>query len=106
MNSFTEKSLNPLGEYYVYGLVDPRENKIFYIGKGKGNRVFQHEEESLKHPESDKLRLQTIKDIKDAGKEVGKIIIHCNLTENEAFAAEAALINVFEYVVPSSKPVT
>ena len=27
---------------YVYCLVDPRDRKIFYIGKGVGNRVFAH----------------------------------------------------------------
>jgi hypothetical protein len=34
-------------KYYVYCLVNPRDNKIFYIGKGKGNRVFQHAKDSL-----------------------------------------------------------
>ena len=29
--------------YYVYSLIDPRNNKPFYIGKGKGNRVCKHE---------------------------------------------------------------
>lgn len=25
-------------KYYVYCLVNPKDNKIFYIGKGKGNK--------------------------------------------------------------------
>jgi hypothetical protein len=98
MEFFSEKSLAALGEYYVYGLIDPRSDQIFYIGKGSNNRVFEHENESLKNPNSDKLKLQTIKAIKEQGLEVKKIIISYNLSENEAFAAEAALINAFNYV--------
>lgn len=98
MDKFSQKSLLSLGDFYVYGLVDPRNGKIFYIGKGTGNRVFEHERESLSCLESEKLKLKTILEIKESGYEVGKIIINCNLTENEAFAAEAALINAFNYV--------
>jgi hypothetical protein len=29
--------------YYVYALIDPRNNQPFYIGKGKENRVAMHE---------------------------------------------------------------
>lgn len=29
-------------KYYVYLLSDPQTEEIFYVGKGKGNRVFQH----------------------------------------------------------------
>lgn len=98
MDGFSEKSLLALGEFYVYGLIDPRTNQIFYIGKGAGNRVFQHEIESLDSPDSDKLKLKTISEIKALGLDVKKIIINSNLTEAEAFAAEAALINAFNYV--------
>ena len=34
-------------KYYVYCLVSTRDNRIFSIGKGKGNRVFQHAKDSL-----------------------------------------------------------
>lgn len=98
MDTFSEKSLLSLGDYYVYGLIDPRTNQIFYIGKGSGNRVFEHEKESLNSPNSDKLKLKTISEINALGLDVKKIIINSNLTETEAFAAEAALINAFNYV--------
>ena len=98
MDGFTEKSLLSLGDYYVYGLIDPRTNQVFYIGKGTGNRVFEHEKESLNSPNSEKMKLKTISEIKALGLSVKKIIINSNLTEPEAFAAEAALINAFNYV--------
>ena len=98
MDRFSEKSIIALGDYYVYGLIDPRTKKIFYIGKGTGQRVFEHEKESLSSPDSEKHKLKTIAEIKEEGLEVEKIIINCNLSEAEAFAAEAALINAFNYV--------
>lgn len=98
MDKFSEKSLLSLGEYYVYGLIDPRNKRIFYIGKGRGNRVFEHERECLNNANSEKLKLQTISEIKNAGLEVEKVIINFNLSEEEAFAAEASLINAFNYI--------
>jgi len=98
MEKFSEKSLEELGQYYVYGLIDPRNNKIFYIGKGKDNRVFEHERESILHPDNVKMKLKTISEIKALGLNVIKIIINYNLTEPEAFAVEASLINILNYI--------
>lgn len=98
MNKFSEKSILSLGAYYVYGLMDPRNRRIFYIGKGTGNRVFEHEKECLDDMNSEKLKLKTIAEIKAKGLEVIKIIINSNLTENEAFSAEASLINMLNYI--------
>lgn len=45
--------------YYVYHLVDPRSDEVFYIGKGKGNRIERHEKEARKgseHPKCDVIR--------------------------------------------------
>ena len=46
MNKFSDKTIEELG-YYVYSLTDPRNNKIFYIGIGCGNRVFNHSKAGL-----------------------------------------------------------
>lgn len=100
MDGFSEKALRALGECYVYGLIDPRGGKkeIFYIGKGTGNRVFEHERESISNPDSKTLKLKTIDAIKKKKLEVEKVIIISGLTKEAAFVAEAALINAFRYV--------
>ena len=72
MERFSEKSLLQLGDYYVYGLIDPRNKKIFYIGKGTGNRIFEHERESQRSPDSEKLKLKIITEIKLAGLSVNQ----------------------------------
>lgn len=35
-------------KWYVYELVDPRDNSVFYVGKGSGNRIDAHEYEARK----------------------------------------------------------
>lgn len=40
MNSFSDSTIaelekNGTKKYYVYCLIDPRDNQVFYIGKGK-----------------------------------------------------------------------
>lgn len=41
IDNFSEETIKNL-KSYVYKLIDPRDGKVFYVGKGKGNRVFSH----------------------------------------------------------------
>ena len=51
-------------KWYVYLLSDPITQEIFYVGKGKGNRVFDHFKLKQNDEKSDK-----IKEIQSKGKE-------------------------------------
>ncbi len=42
MKTKLSKELEDRIGYYVYLLVDSRDNKIFYVGKGRGDSVFKH----------------------------------------------------------------
>jgi uncharacterized protein len=41
LESFPPEVVSKL-KTYVYRLIDPRNGETFYVGKGKGNRVFAH----------------------------------------------------------------
>jgi hypothetical protein len=82
--------------WYVYALRDPRDGAVFYAGKGIGNRVYQHARQvrKLAGQSSDQLKLATIRDIHDAGLEVGvEIIRHRIPDEKSAYEVEAAVID-------------
>ena len=51
-------------KYYVYLLSDPISGEIFYVGKGKGNRVFSHLKDN-----SDNQKSRKIQDLKSKGLE-------------------------------------
>lgn len=93
MNGFSNNVLMHLG-HYVYALVDPFDGKIFYIGKGQENRVFDHAKAALSSPtKNDKL--DVIRKIINRGKNVQSVILRHGLKENEAIVAESILIDLF-----------
>ena len=98
ITAFSEKTLSSINGYYVYALIDPRSNNVFYIGKGIGNRIFSHEAESEKSSASEKEKIQKIQDIENSGFSVKRIMVNWGLSEQEAFAAEASLINLFNVI--------
>lgn len=44
---FTPEVIEQL-QYYVYRLIDLRNGQTFYVGKGKGNRLYAHINDTLK----------------------------------------------------------
>ena len=81
--------------WYVYALTDPRDNSIFYIGKGKGNRAFQHLKEKPKNQEMRaSQKIERIEEIAKSG-QVAEILIlrHGISTEKAAFEIESSLID-------------
>jgi hypothetical protein len=74
-------------EFYVYVLYDPRNFQPFYIGEGKGNRMFSHESDPR-----DTRKTATIRSIKAAGLEPTKRVIAKGLTKDQARLVEKTLL--------------
>jgi len=72
--------------------MDPRNNEPFYIGKGVGNRIFDHEKCAIKSKSSN-LKLDRIREIKLRGDNIKILIIRHGIDEQTAFEIEAALID-------------
>lgn len=95
MNQFSKIVIEAL-RYYVYCLVDPRNHKIFYIGKECGNRIFAHANDAL-NEELQRLKLDTVRAIKRNGLQVEYYILRHNMTEKEAYLVESTLIDLLTY---------
>lgn len=93
--SFKQSVIEAL-KCYVYVLVDPRDNCIFYVGKGTGNRVYQHAQAAIADALKS-LKLSTIREIKGLGLEVKYYIIRHNLTKEEAYLVESSIIDLLTY---------
>ncbi len=80
--------------WYVYRLIDPRNGETFYVGKGRGDRVFAHAKANLEDAElSHKLR--RIRDIIVSNFEVAHVIHRHGLDEPTAYEVEAALMDAY-----------
>lgn len=99
-----KRTLFPVGVgeelgWYVYRLIDPRNGETFYVGKGRGDRVFQHALNTLSgtsDEDASDLKSQRIKEILSAGLDVGHVVHRHKIeTEEIAFQIEAALIDVY-----------
>ncbi len=81
---------------YVYRLIDPRNGETFYVGKGRGDRVFAHIHDELSQ-DSDELsdKLKRIREIRLAGFDVAHVIHRHGMDEPTAVEVEAALMDAY-----------
>lgn len=111
---FPDNVIEKLG-YYVYALIDPREESygVFYIGKGKGNRVFDHVKEARKYVSTDakgkkaeqqrevayKDKYKIIKEIEASNHHVEYYLLRHGITcEEMAYQIESTLIDTFTHL--------
>jgi len=93
MQAFPAEVIEKL-KFYVYRLIDPRNGETFYVGKGKGNRVFAHIRAEIDGDDpSEKLR--RIHEIRAAGFDVAHVIHRHGLDGSTASEVEAALIDAY-----------
>ncbi len=71
--------------FYVYRLIDPRNGETFYIGKGKGNRVFMHIRCAMANEEFDEMsdKIQVIREIISSDLKVIHIIHRHGMSEKK-----------------------
>ena len=93
---FDEKTKLEL-KYYVYLLVNPETKTPFYVGKGEGNRVFDHLNEA-KEGKKGTDKLDQIQAILKKNKSVEHVIVRHGLNEKTAYHIEASLIDTFRYI--------
>jgi hypothetical protein len=78
-------------KYYVYQLVDPRLNNIFYVGKGTGNRAYTHNE--FKDSNNNFHKDSIIKELHQQGLKPIVQIVEYFAEEQEAYDYEDNLID-------------
>jgi hypothetical protein len=85
---FSQEIIQEIG-HYVYLYIDPFTNKPFYVGKGQGNRVFDH----LSRENSSAI-FSKIKEIRKKGSEPRIELLRYGLTEKESALVEASVIDL------------
>lgn len=76
----------------MYRLIDPRDGSVFYVGKGSGKRILQHEADAARGRIGNVAKHERILAIWAAGLQVEREMVAEGLTESQAFDLERQLI--------------
>ena len=100
IDSFPQEVVEALGNY-VYRLIDPRNGETFYVGKGQGQRVFDHVSGDIDDTDRNAVdpKLKRIREIRALGMEVQHVIHRHGMSETVAREVEAALIDAYPGLV-------
>lgn len=77
-----------MARHYVYALIDPRDLRPFYIGKGSAQRRFTHFAKLPPDLEKSGDKAARIQEIKVAGAQPEAVVLSWHDTDAEAYAAE------------------
>lgn len=82
--------------HYVYALRDPRDGKVFYVGKGIGDRINAHAREASDDLETHNAKLNKIRDIEATGSDVDLVFLRSGIQDaSDAFMVEQSVIDAF-----------
>ena len=95
-DEFPQEVVEALG-CYVYRLIDPRNGETFYVGRGRGQRVFAHVKGSVGDGDQSAAdpKLERINEIRGMGMDVAHVIHRHGMSEPTAKEVEAALIDAY-----------
>lgn len=85
-----------IGRKYVYALQDPDDQRIFYVGQGTGNRVFEHlnrAEILLQSRKRLSAKFEAIHAVWRRSKDVALVVLAGGLSDREADIVESATLD-------------
>lgn len=86
------RSLKAEARWYVYALTDPRDGAVFYIGKGTGKRIHQHERDAANERTVCSKKINRIRCLQALNLETGKEFCAFFWDEQAAYDHETDLI--------------
>lgn len=95
---------NMTNKFYVYELIDPRTNRVFYVGKGCDDRAKQHLTEASRDQKYwvNTIKCQIINNIIRTGLEVIVRYVDKNLDEDSAYGLEELLVSQHGKIIDGS----